>query len=408
MYPIKTKEKYDSNNLEKTWNIFTTAYLWNYISWDFNEWVWSHCWVDLFPQKTHDDVIACLPWVIDVAGSKDVNWNYIIIKHENALDPNDNTKTTTLYSCHLHLSEILVKKWDVVKEGDIIGKTWNTGNVSWSTWEHLHFQIDTKDAPFHPYWPFTFAESQAAWLWFFDAVNKWLWIDNARKYTVNPLVYLDSIGKWFDTVVWVDTSSNNEAPKAIETSNTLVADKNNSVSDVNTLWGNKYFKDTNEEYINYLYETWITKWYSDGTFRWENEISRVELLAMVFTFAKIPVDPNLKADFTDIDSSAWYYKYITTASNKKIINWYEDKTFKPNNPVTRIEAIAIILNSILWKDKIPSLAWSLFIDIESWSWYEKYVYYIAQNGLMDIDWNKFYPNSNIKRKEVAQILYNLK
>jgi hypothetical protein len=41
---------------------------------------------------------------------------------------------------------------------------------------------------------------------------------------------------------------------------------------------------------------------------------------MVFTFAKIPVDPNLKADFTDIDSSAWYYKYITTASNKKIIN----------------------------------------------------------------------------------------
>ena len=80
-----------------------------------------------------------------------------------------------------------------MSEGDIIGKCGNTGNVSGSTGEHLHFQIDRQEAPFHPYWPFSFAEAQAAGLGFFEAVNKGLGRENARKYTINPLVYLDKI-----------------------------------------------------------------------------------------------------------------------------------------------------------------------------------------------------------------------
>lgn len=423
MYPIKTKEKYLPWNLEKTWKIFTTVYLWNYESGNLDENVWSHCWVDIFPQTKNDNIFACLDWIINFAWNKDANGNYIIIEHKNVPDPNNNNQNTTLYSCYLHLSELNVKTWDIVKEWDIIGKSWNTWNVSWSTWEHLHFQIDTKDALFHPYWPFTFMEAKDAWLGFFEAVNKWLGIENAKKFTVNPLVYLDSIKKWFDNFTHslsdlpsANNSNNNLSYNWIEDSSTLIASTSNINNTTKTVEPTKdtpkqntYFKDTNEDYINYLYEKWVTKWYSDGTFKPNWEISRAELLAMIFTFSKTPILENVtKSSFKDIKETDWYFKYIETAVNKWFISGYPDNTFKPNNNITKIEAIAIILNIVLWKDKIPNLTGSIFTDIQSWTWYEKYVYYIAQEWLMDISWNKFYPNSNIKRKEVAKILYNLR
>jgi murein DD-endopeptidase MepM/ murein hydrolase activator NlpD len=49
-----------------------------------------------------------------------MNGNFIVIKHSNAIDPENLSATTTLYSCHLHLSEMSVKTLDIVKEGDLI------------------------------------------------------------------------------------------------------------------------------------------------------------------------------------------------------------------------------------------------------------------------------------------------
>lgn len=58
-----------------------------------------------------------------------------------------------------------------------------------TTTPHLHFQIDTADAPFHPYWPFTTAESKAAGMNIFQAVTAGLGSDRALKYTINPMTF---------------------------------------------------------------------------------------------------------------------------------------------------------------------------------------------------------------------------
>lgn len=42
----------------------------------------------------------------------------------------------------------------------------------------------------------------------------------------------------------------------------------------------------------------------------------------------------------------WSAKYIYSAYKEKYIGGYEDNTFKPNNPITRAEAVKII-NSVL-------------------------------------------------------------
>lgn len=193
MYPIKIKEKYDQNNLSNLWHRFSVPYLWTYISGDFRENVWSHPWVDITPETNNQDVYSILDAEVFKTWEDGAYWKYIFLEHKNVPNPDDLTKTTTLYSCYQHLSDIKVNIWDKIKEGHVIWKTWNTWN---SFGEHLHFQIDKIEAPFHAYWPFTWAEAKAAGQSFSWWVNIWLWIEKARMYTVNPLVYLDKLDEY--------------------------------------------------------------------------------------------------------------------------------------------------------------------------------------------------------------------
>lgn len=161
MYPLKTKVKYDPDNLASMWTTYTTVYLGNYVSGNFDEDVGSHCGVDIVPMVKNDSVVAVLDGVVEKAEFKPADGNYVVIRHDGAKDPDDFSKTTTLYSVYLHLDSLAVAKGDAVSEGAVIGKSGNTGN---STGEHLHFQIDRKEAPFHPYWPFTMGEANEAGL----------------------------------------------------------------------------------------------------------------------------------------------------------------------------------------------------------------------------------------------------
>ena len=69
-----------------------------------------------------------------VTGSKSAG-NYIVIKHNGPLVGDNN------FTAYMHLSQILVKKGQSVKPGELIGKSGNTGR---STGPHLHFQIGNK------------------------------------------------------------------------------------------------------------------------------------------------------------------------------------------------------------------------------------------------------------------------
>lgn len=206
MYPLKIKEKYNQNDLENLWYRFSVPYLWTYIEWDFREYSWSHPWVDIIPEQKNQEIFSILDSVVYKTWEDWAYWKYVFLEHKNVPHPDDLSRTTTLYSCYEHLSEIKVKEWDVLKEWDVIWKTWTTWN---SFGEHLHFQIDRQESPFHAYWPFTGAEAKAAWTSFSGWVNMWLWIEKAKLYTVNPLVYLDKVSEY-------KSKSNIQEPKIEE------------------------------------------------------------------------------------------------------------------------------------------------------------------------------------------------
>lgn len=60
MYPLKTKAKYNPNNLASTTNTYTTVYLGNYVAGDYSEGHGSHPGIDIVPITPNDTVFACL------------------------------------------------------------------------------------------------------------------------------------------------------------------------------------------------------------------------------------------------------------------------------------------------------------------------------------------------------------
>lgn len=114
--------------------------------------------------------------------------HHIVIKHSNVPDPDNTAKKTTLYSSYSHLSKTIVKNGQKITKGQQIGFSGNTGMA---TAPHLHFQIDKANAPFYPYWPFTWKDVQSSpgVNSYFDAVNKKLGQSKLFAHTIHPITY---------------------------------------------------------------------------------------------------------------------------------------------------------------------------------------------------------------------------
>ncbi len=173
----------NDNVIRNTKITYPVAYAGNYNLDDSGEDVGSHPAVDIkSPQGT--PVYAVANGIVSEAGTSSGFGKYIVIKHNDVPDPNSPSQTTTLYSSYSHLSEFFTVEGEEVYKGEVIGQVGDTGTA---TTNHLHFQLDSADAPWHPYWPFTTAEASAAGYDFWDAVNYGVGKDNLYKYTRNPL-----------------------------------------------------------------------------------------------------------------------------------------------------------------------------------------------------------------------------
>jgi hypothetical protein len=99
--------------------------------------------------------------------------------------------------------------------------------------------------------------------------------------------------------------------------------------------------------INYLTENGVVQGYSDGTFKPFNPVNRVEFLKIVYLAQGLDAvipETSSSSGFSDVDGTQWYAKYIAFAKQRGTIEGYPDGTFKPGNTINRAEATKIILN----------------------------------------------------------------
>ena len=128
----------DISNIDKRITYSVLRWATYEYGWDIKD--WSHTWVDIATNKW-TPVMSIWDWVILSAGKKTWWGNVITVKH--TLD-----SWEVVYSNYAHLSKIIKYSWKV-KKWELIWEVWSTW---YSTWNHLHFQIDTDKARFHPFY----------------------------------------------------------------------------------------------------------------------------------------------------------------------------------------------------------------------------------------------------------------
>ena len=528
----KDPDKLDSNSneLKETLTqrlIFTVPYIGTY-NFDYKEYAGSHPWVDIIV-PTWTPVRNIASWVIvDLWFQWFWFWNYILIRHDNILL--DSWKTWSIYSLYAHLNSIDAKLWEKIWKWEKIWTVWDTWTA---TVPHLHFQLESGDAPFHPYWPFTTSQMKDAKVNFFDWVNTWLWKNEAIKYTLNPLKFVNDnlnntiiVKKENEDILLTDnkiisnivineenlvkenesievkTKQEENLVKEEEKVNIeenlvkeeeiiqiwikkeeilkqeveiLSMDKDFALKDNielamlsdtilansneinNEEWLKKIFENLDEENIivnNNLSNSWVLdpvlepidlkeellNWtqkdiketkifddikndykyfnelkyfkdnkiingFLDNTFRPKNNITRIESLKIIFLSFWIKPILNKDSTFSDIKTNSWENTYINSWIDSRIISSNNNK-FYPFRNISRVEGLKIILN--LWKVDFTGLENDLtFIDVKNNNWHYKYVNYAIKNNLIEIKWNKFYPNKPLSREELVSILYKI-
>ena len=160
---------------------------------------------------------------------------------------------------------------------------------------------------------------------------------------------------------------------------------------------NKGGKDKHETAIHKLY----IYGYKDDTFRPEGNMTRAEAAAMIARLKGLDMSNNAKPNFSDV-KSAWYNSSINAVVNAGYMKGYPDGTFAPNGKITRAEFAQMIMAI----DKANGAAVP-FADVKG-HWAEAAIAQAYGNGrIAGYPDSTFRPNNNITRAEAVTVLNKL-
>ncbi|MBQ1252356.1 MAG: S-layer homology domain-containing protein [Firmicutes bacterium] len=146
--------------------------------------------------------------------------------------------------------------------------------------------------------------------------------------------------------------------------------------------------------------------YPDGTVRPDRQISRAEVATIYFrllTEDSRQYYMSSENDFSDVKTSDWFNRAISTLANAGILTGYPDGTFKPNAPITRAEMATIAAKFDIVTDSDVEVTKS-FSDIKG-HWAEKYILRAASRGWVNgYPDGTFRPDRNITRAEAMKLV----
>lgn len=143
--------------------------------------------------------------------------------------------------------------------------------------------------------------------------------------------------------------------------------------------------------------------YDDGTVKPQNNITRAEVATIFFRLLTDEAREyfwSTDSGFSDVKSSDWYNNAVSTMVNAGVITGYNDGTFRPSDPITRAEFATIAARFL----SDPYSLQDRFYDTEG-HWAEVYINRAAEvgwiNGYND---GSFRPNQAITRAEAMTLV----
>lgn len=150
--------------------------------------------------------------------------------------------------------------------------------------------------------------------------------------------------------------------------------------------------------------------YPDNTFRPEQPLNRVEALKLVFEVAAIAMNNGVaKAQFSDTEEMAWYSGYLNKAVYLEIVSGYADGTFRPDQAVNLVEFLKMLLLAQNVDLSAVNLNQLPYADVMPGQWYSKYINYAKIHDLIRVgEDNLVYPGEPLTRARAADIIYRFR
>ena len=156
-------------------------------------------------------------------------------------------------------------------------------------------------------------------------------------------------------------------------------------------------------YVNKAVEEGIVLGIGDNKFGPNTNITREDFAVMTVRMLGVAVDDKLTIPFTDSDKISDYAKSaVAYCAANKIINGYEDMTFRPKNNITREEAAKMLAVALgLEVTGTPTFTDSARIQ----TWAVPYAAACQKQGIFNGDEaNRFNPQQKITRAETAKVM----
>ncbi len=163
------------------------------------------------------------------------------------------------------------------------------------------------------------------------------------------VLYNPTTGKLsFVPAVFTSTDGKNEATlKRNGSSIYAVIELDKTFSDINGHWA--------ESYIKLLANKLVVDGVTDTTFQPERNITRAEFAALVVRALGLDTNSG-SSTFKDVAAGDWYASVVAAAANAKLVDGYEDGTFRPNATINREELAAMVVRALNYAGAKPDVS----------------------------------------------------
>ncbi|WP_164472733.1 S-layer homology domain-containing protein [Cohnella candidum] len=183
------------------------------------------------------------------------------------------------------------------------------------------------------------------------------------------------------------------------------------------VWHPVAFKDLSghwaQEAVNDMGSRMVVSGVNETSFGPDQAITRAEFAAIMVRALGLP-ETGGKVTFSDVSSDSWYAGAVGKAEEYGLLHGYRDGTFRPNNTITRQEAIYVLVQALKltgWTAAEGSNSAALlsgFTDaakVESWA--KQAIAEAVQSGLVVGANEKIKPKNGITRAETAALVQRL-
>ncbi len=156
--------------------------------------------------------------------------------------------------------------------------------------------------------------------------------------------------------------------------------------------------------IQYVYDNGLMTGVSDTAFAPEATTTRAMIVSMLARMENVTSAAD--AGFTDVATDDWYATAVNWAAANGIVSGISDDTFAPNDPITREQLAAMLMNYAQWKGQDTSARADLsgYTDAPS-TWASEAVQWAVAEGLLaGVTDDQLQPQGQATRAQVAAIL----